>query len=479
MTDRRAREKLPGWLARAPALIVAHVGCGPSSGISFDAKADASSVDAGATFEVERAAPYPAALDAASTVLDATSPALDAAPVFIGAGCCDAGSLTRATDGGSGATDEPFAVVQVAGKPTVTIGDGDLWPSCWSDDDQLYAAWGDGKGFGDSFSEIGVARIEGDPRDGSLRGQNLATGADVGPLWGPGIARQFHRKPTGMVCVGSDVYLAVQDLARDFNEAPFATIVKSSDKGRTWHWDRASPMFTGHEFTTIFFLDRGRAILGDESYVYAYGMDNNWRDSYTDIVPDPVELFLARVAPSALQARDLWEWFAGLGEDGQPLWSSSSENRRPVLHDARRIYTKPSVSADTNQEAPNLSVISQGGVVYLPKADRYVYTSWTEFTYELYESVQPWGPFTLFSRSDFGRYPWSAQKAGGYAATIPSKFITDDETMYLQSNTFSGGVNFYGFSLRPLSIVAKPSAASRAGLSVRGDAVFRGGRTRQ
>jgi ferredoxin len=74
----------------------------------------------------------------------------------------------------------------IADKPTITIGNGDLWPSCWSDDDNLYAAWGDGSGFGTLFAEIGVARITGNPRAGNMEGENLATDESVGPLWGSG-----------------------------------------------------------------------------------------------------------------------------------------------------------------------------------------------------------------------------------------------------------------------------------------------------
>ncbi len=257
-----------------------------------------------------------------------------------------------------------------------------------------------------------------------------------------------------MVCVGSDLYLAVQDLSRDFNEVPFATIVKSSDKGRTWQWDRVKPMFSKHELTTIFFLDRGRAGAEQDDYVYAYALDNNWRDSFTDVVPDPVDLFLARVPPTGLQDRSAWQWFSGLGGSGEPDWSASSDDRKPVLHDARRLYTEPFNGEPLylNQGVTNLSVLSQGGVVYLPSLGRYVYTSWTEFTYEFYAAPAPWGPFTLFFRRDFDRYPWSTDKAGGYAAAIPSKFVASDGEMYLQSNTFVGGVEHYGYSLRPFSV---------------------------
>src|SRR5678815_3527274 len=45
----------------------------------------------------------------------------------------------------------------------------DNWPATWSNDDQQYAIWGDGGGFGGTETEgrasLGVARIEGDGRN--------------------------------------------------------------------------------------------------------------------------------------------------------------------------------------------------------------------------------------------------------------------------------------------------------------------------
>src|SRR6266853_1666800 len=48
-----------------------------------------------------------------------------------------------------------------------TAADGsDLWPVTWGPDNNLYAAWGDGGGFGgtdtDARVSLGFARIEGD-----------------------------------------------------------------------------------------------------------------------------------------------------------------------------------------------------------------------------------------------------------------------------------------------------------------------------
>lgn len=346
-----------------------------------------------------------------------------------------------------------FATVKVAEHPNLTLpGNGDLWPSCWSDDGQLYAAWGDGWGFDSekqTFADIGVAQISGSPRDGSLSGLNLAVGDAVGQVWTAG---DYTRKPTGIVCVGGDLYLAVQDLGKTFDEAPTATVAKSTDKGRTWEWNRSTPMFRDHELTTIFFLDFGKdGAHAIDTFVYAYALDGNWRDSLSHLVADPTRMYLARVPRDALQDRQRWEWYAGQDQQGAAQWETDPKQREPVLEDDRRVYVH--TTSDLGKNVSNLSVISQGGVTYDAPLGRYLYTSWTEYTYEFYEAPTPWGPFRLFLSKDFGAYPWADQKVGGYGATIPSKFISEDGlSMQVQSNTFWGGVQNYSFSLRELSL---------------------------
>ncbi|MEU4292185.1 hypothetical protein AB0E63_28500 [Kribbella sp. NPDC026596] len=147
----------------------------------------------------------------------------------------------------------------------------------------------DGKGFSldQDFADIAVSEITGSP--GNLSGATISRGDQVGSIWsGAG----YSRKPTGMVCVGDTMYLAVQDLALDFNDVPAATILKSTDHGRTWTWGKRKPMFSDHVFTTIWFADFGRGgALAPDGCVYAYGLDGNWRDSFDDTVADPQSVF--------------------------------------------------------------------------------------------------------------------------------------------------------------------------------------------
>lgn len=339
----------------------------------------------------------------------------------------------------------PISRASVADAPSaIGVSDGDLWPSCWSDDDALYAANGDGAGFGSEVSDIVMNRIDGSPASDDLTGEALATGDALGQVWsGDG----FTRKPTGMLCVDGTLYLAVQDLAADFNAAPAATIARSDDRGKTWTWDTTAPMFGDGVFTTIWFADYGKDAerRPDDEYVYAYGLDGNWRDSFTDVVEDPTELFLARVPVASVQDASSWEFFAGEPGAADPTWTGDIAQKRPVLVDDRR--------------ARGLSVLSQGGVTYLPTHDRYLYTSWTEYTFEFSEAPEPWGPWTSILSEDFGEYPWTDDRIGGYATTVPSKFVAEDEqTMWLQSNVCPcapAGVTSYWFGLREMTLDAE------------------------
>lgn len=337
-----------------------------------------------------------------------------------------------------------------------SLSDGDLWPQAWSDDDNIYTANGDGKGFdlNGEWGDIVVNVVKGDIASGTLSGERISSGEEVSQVWSD--PEKYNRKPTGMVSVDGCLYLTVQDLNKEaeggriFNDVPAATIVKSTDKGKTWTWDQEKPMFNNHVYTTLMFLDYGKDGENNcfDDYVYAYGLDNNWRASFSKTVPDPTKLYLARIPKDSIQDTSKWEFYTG-DLQGNASWSAPGEIelRKPVLQDERRVYV------DREKEPSNMSVLSQGSIVYNKPLNRYIYSSWTEFTFEFYESATPWGPWKLFLSKDFGEYPWSENKYGGYATVIPSKFISDDgKEMWVNSQTFVGGYHNYRMSFRKLVV---------------------------
>lgn len=361
-----------------------------------------------------------------------------------------------------------FATASVEDRNTAVAAnsDGDLWPSAWAADGYLYTANGDGKGFGSTWYDIVVNRIDGTPETG-MTGITLAKDDEVGPVLTDPYA--YNRKPTGMAAVGDVLYLAVQDLNKTkvatFNDAPAATIYRSDDKGSTWIGPDA-PMFTDHMFTTLFFLDYGQDNqYAPDDYLYVYGLDYNWRASFTRNVPDPVHLYLAKAPYGAVQDLAQWLFFAGRDAQGEDIWSPSMADRAPVLTDERRVYQNVHPMFYGSKD---MSVISQGSVTYNQPLDRYVYASWTEYTFELYEAPSPTGPFKLFYTKDFGGYFWNSDKNGGYATTIPSKFISEDGmTMWIISSTFAGGAKEYYFGARKL--VVQPFKEGREAENAKGE----------
>ena len=129
---------------------------------------------------------------------------------------------------------------------------------------------------------MAVGQIAGTPPN--LTGTFVA--GDVGNNYS---GSPYTDKPTGMACVGGAIYLAYQNLNENtFEDAPAASIVESQDHGVTWTTNPATPMFgtpgnaadsTAYLFTTIFFLDFGQNYANAiDQYMYAYGLDNDWRD---------------------------------------------------------------------------------------------------------------------------------------------------------------------------------------------------------
>lgn len=363
-------------------------------------------------------------------------------------------SATRSNDGEATLPESTFfATAAEESLPTYQLpgGDGDLWPSCWADDGNLYTANGDGRGFTsnpDRF-DMAVSVISGLPPH--LEGRTIAT--DVGTNWaGPG----YNRKPTGMLCEGGAIYLAFQNLSSSFVDAPAASIARSTDHGRTWTWEHSAPMFgtpgdpdsaKAYRFTTIFFLDFGRdSQWAQDGFVYAYGLDQDFRDQKA--------LYLARIPRSEVMKRSAWQFYAGVDSAGRPLWSTDIAQKTPVLTDTRQLHQAVLGPGCPSDQA----VIAQGGVVYDAPLRRYLFSSWSCTTHEFYEAPAPWGPWSHLLSTDFGPFRLPTNR-GQYGTTLPSKFISPDgRTLWLQSNICCEGES-YTFSLRKIFLDPASSQA--------------------
>ncbi len=321
--------------------------------------------------------------------------------------------------------------------PTLPHLTGDLWPCAWGDDDRLYTSNGDGLGFGRVPADIVFNVVEGLPPKMKGSSPDWATGELIAGVWGPR-AEEVNRKPTGLVCLDGDLYLFFQNLKNglsknEFGDAPHASISVSRDHGETWKYDKTRPMFTGHVFTTGFFLDYGKCQADAvDGYTYVYGLDYNWR--YSEGFSQ-TRLHLARVPNKQILDITKWEFFTGLSA-GKPGWSASIGAKKPVLEDAT-LYTKKK------------SGIAQGSVVYIPRLRRYLYSTRARYEWIFYEAPQPWGPWRKVGLTKWtGK--WTEKFHAGYNAVMSTRLLDADGRggwiiSSLSSSTFGGKYYNMGF----------------------------------
>ena len=172
-------------------------------------------------------------------------------------------------------------------------------------------------------------------------------------------------------------------------------------------------------------MNFGRDDNGNQDdFAYVCSPDSN--DAYS--VADG--FVLGRVPTTRLCDRSAYEFFAGAGVDGLPLWDTKVESRRPVLARAGVCY-RPSVTfnaalkrfllihAKPNERsrdaAGKIDVRFHGGLA-------------------IYEAPRPWGPWSIVFDTD----NWDV--GPGDSASFPAKWISSDGfTLHL---VFSGEDSF-------------------------------------
>jgi Domain of unknown function (DUF4185) len=271
----------------------------------------------------------------------------------------------------------------------------DIWACTWAGDGNVYAAWGDGGGFGGTDGKgrvsIGVARIAGDPPD--WKGTNV---------WG-GFAPASKQKPTvgkgTIIAAGGRLYLFVSEQG----QWDRCRLWKSTDKGLTWQ-DRGWIFPRSHKLFAFPGLVQFGRDNASSPHGYVYGFSDNDPRRGTD-----KRLYLFRVKPARIEHLDAYEYFSGT--PAAPAWSPRLQDRKPVF---------------VNPEG-----ISWGTTcVYHPATRRYllsVTTHTQQGDWGLYESQHLWGPWkTVAYGNDLPKWTYSPaeKKRPAYLHTFPARWIS-------------------------------------------------------
>jgi hypothetical protein len=269
--------------------------------------------------------------------------------------------------------------------------ESDNWPLTWSDDDNQYAVWGDGGGFGsdglEGRVEFGVARVTGD--HDNYEGFNRFGGKDA--ECPAGIRGKGHGAP---LSVGGVLYVWFTPSASTMGFDTFI-LFRSRDKGCTWTLLDAA--FTREQDGVAFgsFVQFGKDYgFARDAYVYtvAVAVTDELR---LNIVQRPGKIMLLRVPKLTIEDRGAYEFYAGQDSTGQPKWSTNQADKVPIYEDPLGVGPFPQMS-------------------FVPGLERLVYTnqhgdgfststgiSGFRSLLTMAEGPQPWGPWTVFYKDVF------------------------------------------------------------------------------
>ncbi len=263
----------------------------------------------------------------------------------------------------------------------------DNWPATWSDDDQQYAIWGDGGGFGGDNTEgrvsFGVARIQGD--SANYVGVNRYGGTDA--ECPASIDGKSHGAP---ISVAGVLYAWVTPRS-DANGYHRFDLYRSLDKGCTWTRRDVAFVLSNDGISYGGFVQAGKDnTAARDAYVYTIAPVVTNTVSL-QIVQRPGKIALLRAPAATLEDRGTYEFFAGMDATGQPTWSPHASAQVPIYEDAGGVGPFPQMS-------------------YVPGLDRWVYSN--EYgegsgvdargsRLTLAEAPTPWGPWQVFFKDVF------------------------------------------------------------------------------
>ncbi len=345
---------------------------------------------------------------------------------------------------------------------------GDLWPNTWASNGKAYFAWGDGTGLGycypnevnkvpsepcstftgctpdppmtfcDDFcgafacdgttcyppctlTTAGVFEMTGAVADFTDCQQECNVGIHVPtgiPQYEEGVNPMTRRsdKPSSLLALGDVLYFHGHEPA---GVPTRGYVAISTDWGATWTEMADSPWGSTSNFRVLMFINMGQNhSLNQDGYVYGLGIGVEVSSSQQDV-------HLARVPIGTVADYATYTYFTGTDSDGTPQWSSD-ESQSSAL--------------------PNLSVSAQGGAIYHPGIKRYLFLAPSDSSYfvALYESPQPWGPWSKAQSFD----------GEGYIPALISK-DTGPTSFYFAASGGGGVGDTYQLNINRIEMVLR------------------------
>ena len=300
-----------------------------------------------------------------------------------------------------------------------SVGNGDNWPITWADDGNQYTVYCDGEGFGGGSGKgsMSLAKIVGAPPD--FNGENLTSPTGHKTGGGP-----KGRKASGLLMADGVFYMWVRNLHQDGTGSSLAW---SEDQASTWTWADWSLPEVGYPT----WLNAGKNYTAaQDEYAYVYSPDTASAYKTSD------HMILARVPTSEIRNETAYRFFAGLDDDGNPLWEAEYQQRKPVFTDPGHCY-RPEVVFNPGIGKYLLLTATSGSPRWCGTDEKY---------FGIFESSTPWGPWHTVRQIN----GWGSDE-NRFQPRIPPKWISEEgKVFFLLYSCFPEGP--YQFNLQKCSL---------------------------
>ena len=313
---------------------------------------------------------------------------------------------------------------------------GDTWPTAWAADGRLLGWDCDAHG-----SPMSLWSLVGDAFAGNLSAEPVGSLQAINytelcaPLGRTGSYPYINVKPGGMLALPATAAAPQGTLItgiscmnygddigfnRQHNLAGFLS--SSTDGGASWQNRTAVGAFSGR-FSAPVFVSCGQANAPCSAkdagllYVFFPGADSN--EAFWD---NNDAMFLARVLEEQVLNASAYQFFAGLDGSSQPQWTAdSSQAQAPISYGRmlgeNTVFYNPFIG---RYLVANFGFIDRAGSPRPWHTEPFMSPHRTQLV--LLEAPEPWGPWSIFFRSDeTGELP--LQSPGLYTPSFPSALM--------------------------------------------------------